>query len=195
MYIDVILTLLFVWAIYSGWRMGAIKQLFSAIGFAVGLVIASLVYLWLGDYLSMTGSKTNMILNVVAFAILWIILPIALGYVANVLTAKFDRFTVRVPQRIVGAIVSLAKYVVLFSCIFNVMTGLNMLATSSVEKSFWYKPVTAVMGNLTSQSVERTDSVSSTLPDTIWVDMQSNKAVPAKGDTLTTTDHHGNTKK
>lgn len=74
-----------------------------------------------------------MILNVVAFAILWIILPIALGYVANVLTAKFDRFAVRVPQRIVGAIVSLAKYVVLFSCIFNVMTGLNMLATSSVE--------------------------------------------------------------
>lgn len=195
MYIDVILTLLFVWAVYSGWRMGAIKQLFSAVGFVVGLVVASLVYLWLGEYLAMTGSKTNMILNVVAFAILWIILPIALGYVANILTGKFDRLELRIPQRVVGAVVSLAKYVVLFSCIFNVMMGLNMLSIASVEKSFWYKPVTAVVGSLTPTSVERADSASSTLPDTIWVDMKSNKSVPANGDTLITTKHHGNTKK
>lgn len=193
MYIDVILTLLFVWALYSGWRTGALKQLFSAIGFAVGMVIASLMYLWLGEYLGMTGSRINMLLNVVAFAILWIILPIVLGYVANRLTVRFDRLPVGIPHRVVGAIISLAKYVVLFSCIFNVMSGLNMLSADRVAKSFWYKPVTSVMGSFTHATIERTDSVDSKLPDTIWVDMHPKQKAADKADTLTT-DKNGNTK-
>lgn len=190
MYIDVILTLLFVWAIYSGWRSGAIQQLLSALGFAVGMIIAALMYLWLGDELAMRGSQTNMVLNVVAFAILWIIIPIVLGLVPGRFMRRLVRpdMVVRPMHRVVGAVVSLAKYVVLISCIFNFMSGLNMLSRERVAQSFWYEPVTAVMASVMSHPASAAaDSATEEEADTIWIDMTGPRKAPA--DTLTDKSH------
>ncbi len=190
MYIDVILTLLFVWAIYSGWRSGAIQQLLSALGFAVGMIIAALMYLWLGDELAMRGSQTNMVLNVVAFAILWIIIPIVLGLVPGRFMRRLVRpdMVVRPMHRVVGAVVSLAKYVVLISCIFNFMSGLNMLSRERVAQSFWYEPVTAVMASVMSHPASAAaDSAMEEETDTIWIDMTGPRKAPA--DTLTDKSH------
>lgn len=190
MYIDVILTLLFVWAIYSGWRSGAIQQLLSALGFAVGMIIAALMYLWLGDELAMRGSQTNMVLNVVAFAILWIIIPIVLGLVPGRFVRRLVRpdMVVRPMHRVVGAVVSLAKYVVLISCIFNFMSGLNMLSRERVAQSFWYEPVTAVMASVMSHPASAAaDSATEEEADTIWIDMTGPRKAPA--DTLTDKSH------
>lgn len=190
MYIDVILTLLFVWAIYSGWRSGAIQQLLSALGFAVGMIIAALMYLWLGDELAMRGSQTNMVLNVVAFAILWIIIPIVLGLVPGRFMRRLVRpdMVVRPMHRVVGAVVSLAKYVVLISCIFNFMSGLNMLSRERVAQSFWYEPVTAVMASVMSHPTSAAaDSATEEEADTIWIDMTGPRKAPA--DTLTDKSH------
>ena len=141
-------------------------------------------------YLAMRGSQTNMVLNVVAFAILWIIIPIVLGLVPGRFMRRLVRpdMVVRPMHRVVGAVVSLAKYVVLISCIFNFMSGLNMLSRERVAQSFWYEPVTAVMASVMSHPASAAaDSATEEEADTIWIDMTGPRKAPA--DTLTDKSH------
>ena len=78
--LDIFLLIVLLWAIYDGWHDGFVKQLASAVGFLLGLFVAATFYSTLGEYLTVDGSQTNMMTSVVAFFILWIIVPIALGF-------------------------------------------------------------------------------------------------------------------
>ena len=44
MFIDLFIVILFVWALFSGWRNGFLKEVVSAGGFIVGLLVAALFY-------------------------------------------------------------------------------------------------------------------------------------------------------
>lgn len=169
MFIDVIITLLLLWAIYDGWTTGALKQLISTAGFLVGLFAAVLLYEWLGKYLGMTGSHTNMVLNVMAFIILWVIVPIVLGLVATIITKTADALHLGVPNRLLGAAISFVKYAVLLSCVFNVMESLSIITSDKTAQSSLYSPVTKIVGFLSGNKSDSTETSSTKAGDTIWV--------------------------
>ena len=54
--------------------------------FLVGLFVAATCYKTFGQYLAVNGSEANMLTSIIAFLLLWVIVPIVLGLVANILT-------------------------------------------------------------------------------------------------------------
>lgn len=169
MFIDIIIVLLALWALFKGWQNGLLKEVVSTIGFLVGLVVASLFYSFLGEYLGMDGTA-NYVTNVVAFIILWIITPIVLGFVANSLTAALRGMQLGFPNSILGAVVSFVKYLILMSCVFNVMSILGLVDQSKADKSSLYVPVRnalSVMFTGMQQAVRAYQEIQE--EDTFWV--------------------------
>lgn len=185
MYIDIFIIVVALWAIINGWRNGFFKELVSGIGWLVGLAIAATCYSYLGEYLVMKGSEANIVTNIVAFFILWILVPIVLGLVATILTSALNGLQLGLPNSLLGAAVSLLKYAILISCVLNVMSALRILNESRTEGSKLFEPTKAMVsvlfntfGQPNGQDSER---ASEKLPadfqpgDTLWVDMHKSQ--------------------
>lgn len=171
--IDLFILVLMIWAAFNGWRNGFIKEVVSSVGFLAGLLIAATCYSTFGEYLAVTGTESNMFTSVVAFFLLWIVVPIVLGLVANILTKALKGMQLGLPNSILGALVSLVKYVVLISCVLNVMQALHILNEEKTEDSKLYAPVTGVLQWLwenhgTLMTADEADTLKN---DTVWVDM------------------------
>ena len=171
--IDLFILVLMIWAAFNGWRNGFIKEVVSSVGFLAGLLIAATCYSTFGEYLAVTGTESNMFTSVVAFFLLWIVVPIVLGLVANILTKALKGMQLGLPNSILGALVSLVKYVVLISCVLNVMQALHILNEEKTVDSKLYAPVTGVRQGLweNNGSLMPADEADTLKNDTVWVDM------------------------
>ena len=171
--IDLFILVLMIWAAFNGWRNGFIKEVVSSVGFLAGLLIAATCYSTFGEYLAVTGTETNMFTSVVAFFLLWIVVPIVLGLVANILTKALKGMQLGLPNSILGALVSLVKYVVLISCVLNVMQALHILNEEKTVDSKLYALVTGVLQWLWENhgTLMPADEADTLKNDTVWVDM------------------------
>ena len=173
MFIDIFLIVLLLWSAYSGWKQGFLKEVVSALGFLVGLLIAATCYSQLGTYLTMAGSQLGMLTNVVAFLLLWIIVPIVLGFAANMLTKALKGMRLGLPNSLLGALVSIAKFLILISCVLNVMSGLHILDEEKTRDSRLYEPTRGLLSilfshaDITNAPVSQEDTLQN---DTLWVE-------------------------
>lgn len=175
--IDIFIIVVLLWALFSGWRSGFVKEVTSLIGALVGLLIATTCYSAFGEYLAVNGSETNMVTSVIAFFLLWIIVPIVLGFAANVLTKSLKGLHLGMPNSILGAVVSALKYIILLSCVLNVMQSLHILNQDKAKDSTLLAPVTDALrmcfpNDSTEQAKYAADTATvNEQPDTVWVDM------------------------
>lgn len=139
--IDLFILAVLLWAVISGWRNGLIKELASTLGFLVGLIMAASCYSAFGDALAVNGSETNMITSVIAFLILWIIIPIVLGAAATMVTKVLNTTFVGKINSALGSVLSVIKFSVLLGCVFTVMSALNILDKSRTADSTLYEPM------------------------------------------------------
>ncbi|MBR1594788.1 MAG: CvpA family protein [Alloprevotella sp.] len=177
MFIDIFLIVLLLWSAYSGWRQGFLKEVVSALGFLVGLLIAATCYSQLGEYLTQAGSQMGALTNVVAFLLLWIIVPIVLGFAANMLTKALKGMKLGLPNSLLGALVSIVKFAVLISCVLNVMSGLRILDEEKTQGSRLFEPARGLLSMLFSHAdfgdgiAPQEDTLQA---DTLWVDFGRN---------------------
>lgn len=147
-FIDFIILLLAVWAVWRGWRAGFLKELVSMAGFFVGLFVAAALYSQFGDYLAPKIGAPPGAGDLVAFIILWVVTPIALGFVAGILTKALKGMRLGLPNSILGAALGVAKYLVLMSCVFNVMSATGIVSREKAEESLLYQPVKSALGKV-----------------------------------------------
>ena len=144
--LDLFILVIIGWSLYNGWRAGLLREVLSTAGILVGLFGASLAYSVFGETLAVaTGSQVNMVTNIVAFFLLWIIIPLALGFAATLLTKVVRKFQLGSINSAAGAGLSLIKYVILLSCLLTAMHSLGILNEERVEKSVLYRPVSGVL--------------------------------------------------
>ena len=141
MYLDIFIGIILIFALVRGLMNGFVKELTSTIGFLLGLFVAATCYQTLGEYLTVDGSEVNMFTSIVAFLLLWIIVPIIFGLLATLITKALDLTALGIANRIGGGILSMAKYLVLLSCVLNVMVSLNILNNERTEGSVMLEPV------------------------------------------------------
>lgn len=175
MYIDLFVAILLIWALYNGWRNGFLKELISSLGFLVGLLVAALFYSSLGEYLTVDGSESNMLTSFIAFLILWVLVPVVLGFAANIFTQALKGMRLGIPNSLLGMAVSFIKFLILISCVLNVMNGLRILDTRKTETSVLYRPVVGVLDFLFDKAVHslpggEADGADGQQSDTVWVD-------------------------
>lgn len=178
--IDIFILILLLWAAFSGWCSGFLKEVVSTVGFLVGLFVAATCYKTFGQYLAVNGSEANMLTSIIAFLLLWVIVPIVLGLVANILTKALKGMQLGLPNSILGAAVSVTKYLILMSCVLNVMETLHIMNTEKSESSHLYKPVTGALQYFfpkDSTHLERMNDWMNQKNDTVWIDFT--KKAPA----------------
>ena len=182
MFLDIFILVVAVYALWKGWTTGLLHELISMLGFIVGLIVACCFYGTLGKYLSVSGSEVNMTTSIVAFLILWIVVPIAMGTVATFLTKLLNKSTLlSMPNKVGGAAVSFLKYMLLLSCILNVMSALGILAEERKESSALYEAVaspTTLLGHHVAPA-DTTRGAATAIGDTVWIE---NPNAKAKGD-------------
>ena len=175
MYLDIFVVVVALYALWKGWSHGFLKELVSLLGFFAGLLVAALCYRYLGTHLTVTGTRFNMITSIVAFLLLWIVLPMTLGVVATVISKAVNHILVIGKiNRFGGAVVSVVKYAILLSCVFNVMNSLHIANPARIKDSRLYEPVSQI--TLTAVHGFSSDSLSTapqpTEDDTVWIDVK-----------------------
>lgn len=177
MFIDLFIIILFIWALFNGWRNGFLKEVVSAGGFIVGLLVAALFYQTLGAYLAVDGSKVNMVTSIVAFLILWIMTPCILGFVATNLTRALRSIHLSLPNSLLGAAVSALKFLILISCVLNMMNVLGIMNQERTRDSHLYGPVKGVLTFIFHETAaaagEQLDEMKN---DTTWIYFDNNRA-------------------
>lgn len=147
MLLDIFIIATLLWGGITGWSVGFIKQLVSLGGFIVGLLVAATCYATLGEYLLPFMGISITATNLIAFLLLWIVIPIFLGFLANRLTEAFNSSVIlSLPNRLLGAIVGVAKFAILLSCIFNMANLLGLVSETRRSEMHLYEPITHVLG-------------------------------------------------
>lgn len=182
MFLDIFIIVVVLLAILHGWSNGLIKELISFAGFLLGFIIACFCYSLFGKYLLVQGSSLNMILSIVAFFIIWIIVPILCGVLASTLTAGLKRIPlVGLVNNLGGVGVSLVKYTILMSLVINAMSSLGILNNDRINGSHLYTPITSITSSMTNsiadkmgapQSAAIVTGSGSESSDTIWIDIK-----------------------
>lgn len=144
--LDLFIIVVILWSLYNGWRAGFIREALSTTGLLTGLLGASFVYSALGDTLVIaTGNQVNMVTNIIAFFLLWIIIPLVLGFAATLLTKMLGKLHLGSLNSAAGAALSFIKYLCLLSCVLTAMHSLGILNEERVQKSVCYPPVSGVL--------------------------------------------------
>lgn len=141
--LDIFILIVVAWSLISGWRNGLLKEVVSTIGFLVGFLVAAVAYRAAGDYLAVEGSRTNMITSLLAFFLLWVVTPIVLGQVANLLTKVVKSVQLGLINSALGALVSFLKFFILLGCVLTAMSALGILHEERLAESRLYAPIRA----------------------------------------------------
>lgn len=177
--LDFFIILVAAWAILTGWFHGFLKEIASSLGFFLGLYIAARCYVNFESVLVPRGSDANFFTALLAFLIIWIVVPMLLGMLAVALTQFVERIHLGFLNQLGGIIVSLLKYGILLSCIFNAMSYLHIIDDTNTAESHFYQPVKGlaskaihfVMGEGTHVNWGTETVVEDSLAnDTVWIE-------------------------
>ena len=146
--IDIILFLLLLVGAWKGWSSGFFRQLTSVVGFFLGLLIAWMFYDHVAEFLAPYTGTTAELARVLAFVLLWIGVPVALSFLAHLLTRAIQSVNLGGLNRFGGACLCALKYVVFLSCLLNVLAIVRLVPGAMVSGSRLYSPVCAISGKM-----------------------------------------------
>ncbi|MBQ9665368.1 MAG: CvpA family protein [Bacteroidaceae bacterium] len=104
-----------------GFNQGAFKQIAHFLGIALGLLIAATLYHQFGDFLADKTGASIGFGRLIAFVVIVIVVPIALGWIAAFLTEFFKKLKLNFLNRIIGAVVGVVGYGLILSVAFNLL--------------------------------------------------------------------------
>ena len=180
--VDIIIVIILLWGAWRGWRSGLIKEIFSACGFVVGLVLAAMFYGVVGEHFAPalgSGSKASFAARVLAFILIWVVVPIIFGFVANALTKGIKALHAGPLNSLLGMVVGAAKYFLLISVVFSAMAYVGILSEEKKQESLLYPYITVVGQAIYEHRNIAIDS-GKLDDDTVYVSNPNHKAKSAK---------------
>ena len=116
---DILIYIVLIVGAVIGFKQGAFKQVAHFLGVAVGLLIAATLYHQFGDFLADKTGASIVFGRLIAFVLIVIIVPLALGWIAAFLTEFFKKLKLNFLNRIIGALVGVVCYAVILSVALN----------------------------------------------------------------------------
>lgn len=118
----------------SGFCQGAFKQVAQSAGIVIGLIIAASLYGSFGDTLSETTGAGDGFGQLMAFVLIVIIVPVALGVVASFLTRLFKTLHLSFLNRVAGAGIGLLCYGLFLGIVLNLYDFMGSSAGFKADK-------------------------------------------------------------
>jgi len=142
--VDILLLVILAVGFVSGLVSGAVKQVISLAAFVAGFVIACLYYQDLGAVL---GSVMPMpaFCQVVAFLLLWVIVPIVARLLGALLTSLLDGLlAMGFVNRLLGGVLGAAKYALVLGAFIWLFSSLDLLSEETMQESKLCLPLKAL---------------------------------------------------
>ncbi len=134
--IDWILLVLLLLGTFCGWRSGVIKQIISLLGIVVGLLLAKMFYMMLGEVLSPHLGDNVSLANGVAFVVIWVLVPAVLALLGEVITTVLDHIIlVGTLNKLLGAVFALFKWSFLFGAVAWALVSCHLISIETLEQS------------------------------------------------------------
>jgi membrane protein required for colicin V production len=141
-YLDIILVLILVWALWRGWMNGFVSELFSFLAFFVGIYAS--VYLSASVAKMMGVADGSIGSRVAAFLVIFIVVVIGMYFLGR-LISKNIKGSGEKWNKALGATFSLAKYLLGTSSLFVMLHALDdkfhIIPQSQKDASIVYEPV------------------------------------------------------
>ena len=179
--IDLAILLLVLWSAYHGWKQGLLKEVASLCGFFAGLLLAFLLYKAFGCYLSPAITEYtpigSYVAKIIVFIVIWAVVPILLGVVANILTKSMRGLHLGFVNSFGGMFISVIKYLILMSFIFSAMSYMNIISKKKRNASKFYQPVSSIVSGIFSkgENPQKGKCTEKCQSDTVWIQMHHKK--------------------
>ena len=138
---DIVFLLVLLMGAWKGWSNGLLKEVLGLIGVFVGLYVARLLYEQVGFYLAPHIGTPPAVANILAFALLWMGVPILLSILGSLLTKFLELVGLNSVNRLGGVIVSLAKYVLLLGILCNILSITHLVTEEAQQTSTLFTPL------------------------------------------------------
>ena len=138
---DIVFFLVLLFGSWKGWSNGLLKEVLGLIGVFVGLYVARLLYEQVGFYLAPHLGTPPAVANIIAFALLWMGVPILLSILGSLLTKFLELVGLDGINHIGGLVVSLVKYVLLLGVLCNVLAITHLVSEEAQQTSTLFTPL------------------------------------------------------
>ena len=143
--LDIILLICFIPAVVQGLRKGFISQAISIVSLIVGLWLsarfASAVSVWIGQWITASGQ----VLEIVAFALILILVFLALGAIGKLLEATIRLVMLGWLNRLLGVVFALLKTMLIVGLVIMAFNSLNVtfgfVKEEVLNQSMLYPPL------------------------------------------------------
>lgn len=144
-YLDVVLGALLLWGLIRGFMKGLLVEIATLIGFVAGIYAAIHFSFYLSSYLQKIVSWEKNTINLVSFAVTFLIVICSLYFLGKALTKVADAATLGLMNKFMGAIFGLVKMGLILSALllfFNTTNNLvRFVDAKTLEESKLYKPI------------------------------------------------------
>ena len=133
-----------------GFMKGAIKQVATIVGLVVGLLLARALFSQLGERLAVELGTTVSVAQVIAFFMIWILVPVGVLLLASMFTRALEVVHLGIVNRLLGALLGALKYAFIVSLAVSFLEYIdskNELINRTVKQSsLLYYPVKELSG-------------------------------------------------
>lgn len=135
--LDITILVILAVGIWQGWHNGLIKSLCSFVGFTLGLFIAATFYNIVGHELAPHLDESAQTVSVIAFILIWLIFPIAMGVVGDILTKCISILFLGGINKALGAVFSFVKYFLCTALVMYVLVLIGIVSQETTSNSFF----------------------------------------------------------
>ena len=131
---DILIYIVFAVGAIVGLVQGAFKQIANIIGIIAGVVLAILLYDKYGEQLAVSLGTEVQYGQIIVFILIAVIVPLALGWLATLLTKLFSAIKLGWINRLVGMTIGALSYGLIMSVAFNIMDLVVSSGGTKLEK-------------------------------------------------------------
>jgi membrane protein required for colicin V production len=144
-YLDIILAIPLLWAIYKGFRKGLIIEIASLVALLLGIYGSIHFSDYVSDYLKNSFHMKTAYLHIISFAVTFILIVIIVYAIAWVIEKLVDVVSLSFVNKLAGSVFSLIKMAFILSVILYFIDALDtkksFISESKRNSSVLYIPV------------------------------------------------------
>lgn len=139
--LDIVILIVLLIGLVRGLMSGFFRQVVSITGFLVGLLVACLLYSFLAEWIAPYIGGDRTVSQIVAFILIWVCVPLALTFVAYLLTKMMEVVQLGGLNRLAGGVIATLKYALILSCIMSALDRTRLIPETMKNESYLYAPV------------------------------------------------------
>ena len=162
--VDIILGIILLFAFYKGVKQGLFVTLASLIGLVLGVIGAVYFSDYAADYLAKNVSWSEQVINLVAFAITFLVIVFVIGLAGKTLTKVADFAALGLVNKILGGVFNALKYGFIVSVVFMFINASSaasgfIISEEKKEASMLYEPVASLAPLVLPHILEKVDEL------------------------------------